>query len=303
MTDLPFERTFRDRCARSAISWRTVRYGRPEAGGETLGHLLRPADREIVGRALVVHGAGNDALFSLTGLLESLLQQGMEVFTFDLDGHGRHSSTVLSPAGAGSIIPSALTAAWGGASTEAPLHGVGISFGGSLLLHALPRTDPPFASASLLCAPLEVRLSWRTIRREIGLPMLRTVWRERERFGLTGLIPSFGPFRRDLYPLRLAERPPAGAFGYVNVINALLRQLDLESAARAAGGTPVLLVYGERDLLVPSAQARRLAELLPSSELLLLPGETHLSAPLCPAAGSRTSHWIASHPPLGQVAP
>ena len=303
MTQLPFERTFRDWCGRSNTSWRTVRYARPEAGGEAEGHVLSPAGRDILGRVLVVHGAGNDALFSLTSVFESLLRGGMEVFTFDVDGHGRHSSTVLSPTTADSIVPAALEAAWGHRPLDTPLHGIGVSLGGALLLHALPRIDPPFASASLLSAPLEVRLSWRTIRRELGPPMLRTLWRERDRFGLTGLIPACGPFRRGLDPLRLAETPPPGVFGYVSVINSLLRDLDLESAARGAEGTPVLLVYGERDLLVSPAQARRLAELLPTSELMVLPGETHLSAPLCPVALTRATAWIASHPPLGQTAP
>lgn len=292
MSELPFERDFRSWCERAGVEWQTFRYARPAAGGETQAHRLVPTE-EPVGAVLVVHGAGNDALFSLTGLFAALLARRLEIFTFDVDGHGRHSTTRLSGESARTAVTAAL-AAWGGPPHGRPLHVVGISLGGSLLLHALPELAPRAVSAALICAPARVHLSWRTIGREIGMPMLRTLWRERSRFGLAGLIPSFGPFRRDLYPLRLAETPPPGAFGYVEVINAILERLDLHSAA-ATTSTPVLLVYGDRDLLVPRAQAQLLASRLPTCELVILPGETHLSTPLAPATSARLLRWLASH--------
>ena len=172
----------------------------------------------------------------------------------------------------------------------------GVSLGGSLLLHTLGQTPAAFASATLLVAPLRVQLSWRNILGEIGAPMVRTVLREREHFGLTGLIPSFGPFRRNLYPLRLGDPPGSGAFGYVEVINALLERLNLPAAARQAD-LPVQLIYGERDRLVPASQGQLLAAQLPRGELLILRGETHLSTPLHPTARERLLHWINIHHP------
>lgn len=288
--ELPFERGFRSWCGRAGAEWQTFRYSRQEAQGETLAHRLLPAG-EPVGGVLVVHGAGNDALFSLTGIFAELLARGLEVVTFDVDGHGRHSTTRLSYESARTAVTAALTE-WGGPPDGRPLHVVGISLGGSLLLHALPALGTRVTSATLICAPLRVELSWRTIGRELGVPMLRTLWRERSRFGLTGLIPSFGPFRRDVYPLRLATAPPPGAFGYVAVLNSILERLDLPSAA-AATAAPVLLVYGDRDLLVPTTQARLLASRLPSRELMILPGETHLSTPLARATAERLTRWRA----------
>src|SRR5690606_21442062 len=142
--------------------------------------------------------------------------------------------------------------------------------------HALPALGGCLASAALVCAPLRVELSSGAILREVGPRMFRTVWRERSWYGLPGLIPSFGPFRRGVYPLRLGEPAGPGPFGYVEAVNRLLDHLDLPAAARAAPA-PVLLVYGGRDRLVPPWQAQRLAALLPASELLLLPLDTHLS--------------------------
>jgi pimeloyl-ACP methyl ester carboxylesterase len=74
-----------------------------------------------------------------------------------------------------------------------------------------------------------------------------------------------------------------GAFGYVEALNRILASLRLEEAARATR-TPVLLVYGAADRLVPPEQGERLAELLPRAKLMILPGETHLTTPLAPAA-------------------
>src|SRR5690606_3846371 len=68
-----FEATFRSWCEAASVDWTVVRYTRPEAGGETRAHRLRPRG-EVRGGVLVVHGAGNDALFSLTGVFAALLR-------------------------------------------------------------------------------------------------------------------------------------------------------------------------------------------------------------------------------------
>ena len=128
-----------------------------------------------------------------------------------------------------------------------------------------------------------MELSRRAVVGELGPGLLRTLWREREHYGVGGLIPSFGRWKRDVYPLRLGEVAGTGAFGYVEALNQILASLRLEEAARAID-TPVLLVYGAADRLVPPEQGERLAALLPRSELRILPGETHLTTPLAPAA-------------------
>lgn len=288
-----FESTFRRWCESAAVDWSPVRYPRPEAGGETRAHRLRPAG-EVRGGVLVVHGAGNDALFSLTGIFATLLEAGLEVFSFDVDGHGREGDTRLAAASVAGAVPAALEA-WGGPDGGGPIHGFGISLGGALLLHALPRLGGAVASATIASTPLRVELSWRSVLGEVGAPLMRTAARERRWFGLTGLIPSFGPFGRGRYPLRLADTPGAGPFGYVPVVNRLLHSLDLLAAARKVG-VPVDVVHGGRDRLVPVEQARRIASAIPLGDLLVLPAETHLTAPLAP----RTVHLLLERVGLTQ---
>lgn len=61
-------------------------------------------------------------------------------------------------------------------------------------------------------------------------------------------------------------------------IGPMFTSLDLREAAPLLK-TPALVLVGERDRLTPPAQARRLAEVLPDSELIELPGIGHM-APL-----------------------
>jgi alpha-beta hydrolase superfamily lysophospholipase len=279
--ELPFERAFSRWLRREGMGFEPVRYARPEAGGETRAFRLTPT-RPPRGVVLLVHGAGNDALFAIVGLAKRLLRAGLEVFAFDLDGHGRGGVTRLAASTVVGAVPAAVEAA-GAGRRGLPLHAVGVSLGGSLLLHALPRLSPAPASAALLCAPLRVELSRRAVLGELGSGLLRTLWREREHYGVGGLIPSFGRWKRDVYPLRLGEAAGAGAFGYVEALNRILASLRLEEAARAVD-IPTFLVYGAADRLVPPEQGERLAALLPRSKLLILPGETHLTTPLAEAA-------------------
>lgn len=293
MAELAFERTFRLWGESAGVRWTRLRYSRPDVEGETTAYRLIPPGppRAIV---LAVHGAGNDALFGWVGLFKRLLLRGFEIFTFDLEGHGRFSTTRFSPDTASRAIAEAVR------RSEAParglgIHAIGVSLGGAVLLHALP-TQPAITSAVLLAAPLRIQFSWNCIRGELGIPLLRTLWREREHYGLTGLIPSFGPVKRTTYPLRLSEDPGAGGFGYVDVLNRALERMRLEEAARAVR-VPVLLVYGGSDRLVPPEQGARLAGLIPHAELLRLEGESHLTAPLAPAAVERVVEWMESAPP------
>lgn len=291
MNELAYERSLRAWMTGRGMEWARRRYSRP-GGGEVVSYRLSPAGppRAVV---MPVHGAGNDALFALPGLIKRLLLDGYEVFTFDLDGHGRASTTTLDPETLGTAVPQAIRES-GAGDRGLALHGIGISLGGSLLLHALSAAHGGIVSGSLLAAPLVIELSTKAMLGEIGLRALRTLWREREHSGVWGLVPSFGPVKRGLYPLRLSVPPGPGSFGYVDVLNLALEGLELESAASRVRA-PVLLAYGTADRVVPAVQGELLHRLIPGSELLLLEGETHLTTPLAPAATARVRQWIGGH--------
>ena len=268
-----------------------LRYPRPQAGGEVEAWRLSP--REPRARVVAAHGAGNDALYPQLALFEALVRRGVEVFAFDVDGHGAGSTTLFSPDTVPSAIAAAVAQAERGRPTL-PLHLVGHSFGGSLVLHALAEgTVPHAASAVMISAPVSISLGARTAIGELrGFFRLATL-SQRRHYGLWGMVPAVGPLKRRAYPLRGAAQPGA-PFAYVAAIQRLLARLDLDRAA-AKIRVPVLLVYGAGDRLVPAAQGRRLAELIPSSELLEIPGATHWSTAFAPPAVARTADWIVAH--------
>jgi len=278
--------------ARSGARLERVRYLRPNAGGETAAFRLTPAG-EARGRVVAVHGAGNDALYPQVALFKALLGRGFEVFAFDVDGHGAESTTVFSLPAVLDAVPAAVAEAERGRA-DLPLHLVGHSFGGSLALHALASgTIPHASSAVVLSSPSAVTLdSGIALAEARGFLRLATL-AQREHYGLWGLVPAFGPVKRRAYPFRRSG-PAGGAFGYVGAVNALLREVDLDHAARSID-IPVLLVYGTRDRLVPPAQGERLAARLPRAELMRVEGGSHWSTALDPQAIDRAAGWIEAH--------
>lgn len=291
MRELAYERALREWMAARAMASTTLRY--PGAsGGEVLAYRLVPAGppRGIV---MFVHGAGNDALYSLPGLIKQFLSRGYQVFTFDLDGHGRSSTTVLDPATLGDAVPAAVRHARIPGS-DVPIHLLGISLGGALALHAAAAEPDTFASTAMVAAPLQVRLTRRAMLRELGPRSFQTLWRERGHCGLWGLVPAFGPVKRSIYPLRLGVPPGRGPFGYVDVLNDALERLRLRECARRVS-TPVLLAYGEADAIVPIEQGEELARIVPVNRLLRLPRDTHLTAPLAPDTARAVLGWVEAH--------
>jgi alpha-beta hydrolase superfamily lysophospholipase len=295
VSELAYERRFRLWARRERI--RVDRFAYPRAGGETIAFRMVPPQQP---RAMVVvcHGAGNDALFGFVGLFKELLTNGFGVFTFDLDGHGRFSTTRWSAGEAASAIADAVEQS-GFRQQRLPLHLLGISLGGSLLIHAL--RDLPAASAVVIASPLRISLSPRTILREVGWRSIRALWRERRSYGLFGLVPAFGPFKRSIYPVRISGSP-AGRLGYIQEMNDTLLDLDLRRAA-AGVAAPVLLLYGERDLTAPPEHGRVLLNALPHGELKVLPSGTHLTTPVAAETVRSVLGWFRMHDQPSREAP
>jgi pimeloyl-ACP methyl ester carboxylesterase len=73
-----------------------------------------------------------------------------------------------------------------------------------------------------------------------------------------------------IYRAKIPTRP-AGYFGQLQAAMAHDAWDELPSVA-----VPTLVVHGDADLLVPTANGRRLAERIPGAELVLVPGAGHM---------------------------
>jgi alpha-beta hydrolase superfamily lysophospholipase len=268
-----------------------VRYARPQAGGEVSAYRLVPRDPSA--RAVVVHGAGNDALYPQAALFRALVSRGVEVFSFDVDGHGAESTTVFSGDAVRGAISAAVAEAERGGE-DLPLHLIGHSLGGSLVLDALvTRFVPHAASAIVLSSPVSVHLDLRVALAELRGFFRRATLGQRVHYGLWGMVPAVGPLKRRAYPIRGAAE--AGrSFAYVAAVQRLLREMDLARSAEEIG-VPVLLVYGGADRLVPPEQGRRLAERIPSAEFVEVSGASHWSTVFAPETLAQTVDWIVRH--------
>ncbi|HEX6750958.1 MAG TPA: alpha/beta fold hydrolase [Longimicrobium sp.] len=273
-----------------------VHYRRPAARGQVEAWRLVP--REPRARVVAAHGAGNDALYPQMALFKALVRRGVEVFSFDVDGHGASSTTVFAP----EIVPSAVRAAVEMAERGRPglpLHLLGHSFGGSLVLHALGTAAVPHAASAIaVSAPVTVSLGARVAMSELGGFLRAETLEQREHYGLWGTVPAVGPLKRRAYPIRGAAQPGA-PFAYVDAIRELLARLDLPKTVGEIRA-PVLLVYGAADRLVPAEQGRALAARMPSSRLIEIPRATHWSTAFAPDAVAAAAEWIDAHLPSAQ---
>ncbi len=263
----------------------TVGYAR--AGGRARGFRLLPAGAAR-GRVLLAHGAGNDALYPLHALCRPLLRAGLEIFAFDLDGHGRESTTLFDVARIEDALADAAERAEDG-GPPLPLHLLGHSLGGSLVLHALSRPGwERVVSAAVISAPVRLRIGW-TVLRELRGFLGRATLAQREHYGVWGIVPAVGPLKRGAFPFR--GEGAGGGFGYVAGVSALLERLRLEDAAERIR-TPVLLVYSRADGIVPAEQGELLASRIPGARLEMLERPPHWCVPFEPRTVARVAEWL-----------
>lgn len=277
--------------ARHGARASSVRYPRSEAEGETAALRLTPLAGARA-RAVVVHGAGNDAVYLLLELFRALLADGVEVFSFDVDGHGTGSTTVFTLATVRGAVAAAAAEAERGAE-PLPLHLVGHSLGGALALDALAAGTVPHArSAAVLSAPLEVHLGPRTVASELAGFFRPATLSQRVHYGVWGLVPAFGPVKRAAFPFRRRE-PEGGTWGYVGTVRRMLGEMRLDERA-AAVSVPTLLVYSRGDHLSGYRDGERLAAAIPRAELVCLHGPSHYGVAFHPEALARTVAWTRS---------
>ncbi len=244
--------------------------------------------------AVVAHATGNDKYFPMVELYRLLLKMGLAVYAFDLDGHGRESSHILSVPTAETMLEFALTDMRERVGGK-PVHLIGQSLGALLVMRHIAQRlqmSKDYLSAILISPPVSGRILARQYWRE-GFSVLTKTWRSATRtYGALGVIPAFGPVKRGLYPLRLGGGHKSW---HVNSFGGLVDDLVKTwrvSEAFDPHRIPTLVIFGSEDALTPPAQAEVMTRRIHlPSELHLIPKETHFTTPLSAACLELLRRW------------
>ena len=291
---LGLERRAKKVLSELGFEFQQVSFARTKASGRTGGFLLKPL-RSSTSVVVFLHGTGNDALYPQISLFIKLLSQGLQIISFDLDGHGLRSTTKLDPSSLSTCLEELFEQKklW---CEVHKVHFVGQSLGGGLVLDFLARhQDKRFCSAALISTPLHLNslssLPYRELLSITRLSFLRQI----AIYGPWHALPALGGFKRSQYPIRLEDRVAnPSSLSYVKVVAAALDIMKLrEKAAKVS--TPMLLCYGDRDQIAPSSHGRILSHVMPNANLLTIEGETHFTTMFARQAEDGVAAWIKSH--------
>jgi alpha-beta hydrolase superfamily lysophospholipase len=221
--------------------------------------LMVPVRRDRF--ALLLHGMGDDAAFPLWPWMEELARRGLVSISVDWDGHGRGGSSTLDfPRALDSI--DALVAALASREEVPPrcCHLVGHSTGAALALAALCR---PGAARQAVASMVAVSPALALARlSSAGRELLELVnpWRWRDTllplvpyYGVLGLLPAFGPFRRGTFPIRMAR-----VGHYQDQLRGFVEQTFERQRVLRDLATPTVWIHGRQDHLVPYSRVSAL---------------------------------------------
>lgn len=256
-------------------------YSRDEAYGQVHYLLFTPSSVTEDRTVLFVHGTGNDATFQTESIFQSLLEMGLPVFSFDLDGHGVRSSTIFQP----QSIVSAPEAAYRMICKLLPktknIDLVGVSLGGTIGLLAAANANIPVKRLVMIGAPLKTRIDFRSVTFEALSFCNRESWRYSSKWGFKSILPGVGPFGRKRFPIRLNS--VNGGFDYVNQLNRFLNEYkDTFKNLNLPQHLKALALYGQWDFMIDPEYTIPILEQYPEVEVRILPKTNHFLSPVTP---------------------
>ena len=264
--------------------------GDPDAGAVL---LTRRGDSE--GCVVIAHGGGNDRFFGLRYIIQRLLDARFEVVTAHLAGHGCNGADVFTLAHANTRLDALVACARQRSRTCAVL---GQSLGGTLALDQVARGQGGDAVVSV-SAPCDLRTGFR-LGLEMGCLVNPAVYRQIMYVGPFGALPAYRGFRRSTFPVRTPN-----SLDYLEAFASAVEATALTERLRTATiPSPVLIVHGERDGVVPCTQAGELAEAVgANARQNLEPGVHHLDPLLTPRVVTRIVHWLQKLTEVRPTAP
>ncbi|MFK7873970.1 MAG: alpha/beta hydrolase [Oligoflexales bacterium] len=242
-----------------------------DTGGKTRYIWIRPKKDDPVGLILFSHGMGFDAVYPHLNFFKKALEDGYQIFSYDLDGHGIKSNTYLDANTLLHCLQDAITFVI--QRTSLPITLAGMSLGARLSFNILMQSPhPQIIQASLLAMPLYRPSYIQALCYESLTLFSRSFHSQWHEYGLRS-IPAFGPFGRDDFPVRTNG---------TNYVVETLKYIDshnpIEQAKKYPTSIPIILKYGRWDGIAPVSQGLQLHHALPYSSFQMIHA-THLSFP------------------------
>lgn len=220
---------------------------------------IRPQEHSPSQVLILLHATGFDALYPHVLHIRECFKANIAILAMDLPGHGAQSQGLLTEE-ALFQAPSLARQCAGeifGAQLKT-VSGLGLSLGGALLAYDAacgPKTESPkWHAIAVVAAPCHLRNS-SFYMRELISPWQKP-WREAsEHYSLWEKFPSFLSFKRQAYPIRLAD-----SVSYLMKIDQVLRSasraLALGEATQHPMATPSFFLYSRGDRVAPVDHGR-----------------------------------------------
>lgn len=251
---------------------------------------LKPKNQDK-GLVIFVHGAGNDLFFPNRLMFNHLLTKGYSIYAFDLNGHGATSKATLSHPALESTLNEVFDHAYSLAKSQ-PIHIVAHSFGGLACLTLLSKRNwQRVRSACFIGVPTNFcGFKWTYIW-ELACILRPNFWRHLFSYGFWHGLPACGPFKRNSFPIRIADISQAN---YVSYFARLWKEL-LALPLTACEHQNILFIYGGRDHLAPISESMLFNEKGLKMSIEYIPKETHLTLLLADKTFTRIDEWLSQH--------
>lgn len=216
---------------------------------------------------ILFHGLGQDCTSPLWHWMHEFALNGISVLSIDWDGHGASASHSLDVQEATRSIPLIIKRLYGeenGVGLHAKRKGprcflMGHSFGASLALIAVTREDVfKHVSGVIAVSPLIYIQSFLNISKEFLGFFSLSAWlsdfaNKLGFYGLCGLLPTYGTFKRKQYPLRMKLD-----IDYVEQAREFVVETFENRGILKKVKTPVLWLHGMKDSVCPYYKACQL---------------------------------------------
>ena len=257
-------------------------------GGEAWSFSACPKTSSSKGTVFFLHGFGNDSLFPQSQIFAELLKNHWSIVSYDLDGHGRQSSTELV---INRCADSLLDCIKHFEHMPRPWHIVGYSFGACHIVKVANQNflKPfDFKSSILIAMPIIIDLGVRDLMTEIAGLVKPAIWAHRKFYGALGPIPAFGKFRRQDFPIRWAQNQSFGGESFVEQFQIW----DMTEFAKSLE-LPTLIICGSEDGVARPRHMQDFLRQLPTGEVNIINKETHLSVLFSEKLTQAMLQWLA----------